>query len=101
LTGGRYLALEVVAVPFRAVVEALLLAGVEPRVTRVAGHRRHPRFRLLSSFLPVRRARRRERLSWLAVSPLSNRVAAASSRWRRGGEEGEEVWRRGSAMGEK
>ena len=41
--GQRYLALEVVAVPFGAVVEPLLLLVVEPRVARVAGDRRHPR----------------------------------------------------------
>ena len=41
--GRRYLALEVVAVPFGAVVEPLLLLVVEPRVAHIAGDRRHPR----------------------------------------------------------
>jgi len=66
-------------VPLGAVVEPLLLLVVEPRVARVAGHRRHPRAALsfsslASGFGLPRRARAGKGLASLLLLPVPLRL---------------------------
>ena len=65
--------------PLGAVVEPLLLLVVEPRVARVAGHRRHPRAALsfsslASGFGLPRRARAGKGLASLLLLPVPLRL---------------------------
>jgi len=92
--------LEVVAVPFGAVVEPLLLLVVEPRVARVAGNRRHPR----SALSPLRSLRIRLAPEGTGgedsrFSPSSPSGAASPCTRRRLG--GEELGESGGGAGKK